>query len=399
MALTKHANLSIRRLLKILCFSVILPIQSLNAAHHPSTPPFTIPSAPTANAKAYIVIDSKSNRVLAQKDSTKKMAPASLTKMMSLYVISSALKSGQISLTDKVRVSKKAWKTGGSRMFVKEGQMVPVQELLKGIIVHSGNDACIAMAEYVGGSEKGFAELMNKHAQHLGMKNSHFTDSTGLPNKDLYSTAEDMAILGKALINDFPEYYHWYKQKWFKFNGIRQPNRNRLLWRDSDVDGIKTGHTNDAGYCLVASAEKDNMRLITVVLGAPNESIRADDSQKLLNYGFRFFETHKLYAAGSKITELTVYRGDQSILPIGLKNAQWVTIPSGQYKSLNVSSKLPKYLKAPVKKGQEVGELIISFNNEVLASQKLYALDTVDEGGFFKRSYDSVKLTFKKWLA
>lgn len=363
-----------------------------------STIPVTIPSPPNINAKAYIVIDAHSNKIIAEKNSNKRFPPASLTKMMSLYVISNALKSGQISLDEKVRISKSAWKTGGSRMFVKEGQQVSVKDLLKGIIVDSGNDACVAMAEYLGGSEEGFTELMNQQAEHLGMKDSHFTDSTGLPNKNLYTTAYDMAILGQALERDFPEYYHWYKQKWFTFNGIRQPNRNRLLWRDSDVDGLKTGHTNEAGYCLVASAKKNDMRLITVLLGSPSESIRADDSQKLLNYGFRFYETHLLYKAGKKITELPVYRGNETSISVGLMGDQYVTIPSGQYQHLNVSSKVPRYIKAPVKKGQEVGELVIAFNEKEISRKPLFALNTVEEGGFFKRTFDSVKLTIKDWF-
>ena len=378
--------------------SLCLMAPSHSAPMQPNAIPISIPSAPSISAKAYIIMDANSNKIIAEKNSTASLPPASLTKMMSLYVISSALKNGQIKLDDSIRISKTAWKTGGSRMFVKEGQKVSVKDLLKGIIVDSGNDACVAMAEYLGGSEEGFTELMNRQAAHLGMKNSHFTDSTGLPNKNLYTTAYDMALLGQALERDFPEYYHWYKQKWFTFNGIRQPNRNRLLWRDEDVDGIKTGHTNSAGYCLVASAKKNNMRLITVLLGSKSESIRADESQKLLNYGFRFYETHQLYKAGSKITELPVFKGADPFMAVGLFKNQYITIPVGQYQRLNVSSKVPKYIKAPVKKGQEVGELIVSFDDKEIAKQPLYSLQTVDEGGFFKRSFDSVKLTIKDWF-
>jgi D-alanyl-D-alanine carboxypeptidase (penicillin-binding protein 5/6) len=219
------------------------------------------------------------------------------------------LQNNQIHLNDLVRVSQEAWKIGGSRMFVKEGQQVSVEDLLKGIIVESGNDACVAMAEHLGGSENGFTDVMNQQAKNLGMTNSHFTDSTGLPNIDHYTSAKDLALLGQALIQEFPEYYHWYKQKWFSFNGIRQPNRNRLLWRDAEVDGIKTGHTNDAGFCLVSSAKHNNMRLLAVVLGSPTETARADDSSRLLNYGFRFFETHPLYKAGETINEIPLYKG------------------------------------------------------------------------------------------
>ncbi len=256
--------------------------------------PLVTPSAPNLNAKAYILIDVNSGKVIAEKNSEEHLPPASLTKMMTLYVISNALHHDQIHLNDAVRVSREAWKIGGSRMFIKEGQQVSVEELLKGIIVDSGNDACVAMAEHVGGSENAFTDIMNQQAQNLGMKDSHFTDSTGLPDPNLYTTAKDLAILGRSLILDFPEYYGWYKQKWFSYNGIRQPNRNRLLWRDSQVDGIKTGHTNDAGFCLVSSAQRNNMRLLAVVLGeltilqepmtVKNYLIMDLDFLKLINY-------------------------------------------------------------------------------------------------------------------
>jgi len=300
-------------------------------AQGPHTNPLITPTPPTLNAKGYILIDVDSGKIIAEKNSNERLPPASLTKMMTLYVISNALRNEQIHLDDMVRISQTAWKTGGSRMFVKEGQQVSIRDLLKGIIVDSGNDACVAMAEHLGGSEEGFAQIMNQQAKDLGMTNTHFTDSTGLPNANLYVSAKDLAILGSALIRDFPTYYHWYKQKWYTYNGIRQPNRNRLLWRDSQVDGIKTGHTNDAGFCLVASAKRDNMRLLSVVLGAPSDSIRADDSERLLNYGFRFFETHQLYKAEQNISNIPLYKGQAEVISIGLIKNQFITIPSGQY--------------------------------------------------------------------
>ncbi|VEG90168.1 D-alanyl-D-alanine carboxypeptidase family protein [Legionella spiritensis] len=360
--------------------------------------PLVTPSPPSLNAKAFILIDVDSGKIIAEKDSDKKLAPASLTKMMTLYVISNALHNNQIHLTDQVRISRQAWKTGGSRMFVKEGQDVSVQDLLKGIIVDSGNDACVAMAEHLGGSEAGFADIMNQQAQSLGMENSHFTDSTGLPDPNLYTTAKDLAILGSALVKDFPQYYHWYKQKWFTFNGIRQPNRNRLLWRNSQVDGIKTGHTSDAGYCLVSSAKRDDMRLLAVVLGSPSESARADDSERLLNYGFRFFETHELYKAGKAITEMSVYKGQTNKIGVGVIRDQYITIPSGQYQRLSVNTKIPKNLIAPIRRGDKIGELVIQFDNNIIATHALYALDTVEKGGFFKRTKDSLRLTVKRWF-
>ena len=319
--------------------------------------------------------------------------------MMTLYVISSALRNEQIHLSDPVRISQEAWKIGGSRMFVKEGQQVSVEELLKGIIVDSGNDACVAMAEHLGGSEGGFTQVMNSQAKNLGMSHSNFTDSTGLPNKEHYTSARDLAILGRALINDFPQYYHWYKQKWFTFNGIRQPNRNRLLWRDTQVDGLKTGHTNEAGFCLVSSAKHNNMRLLSVVLGSPTETARADDSERLINYGFRFFETHKLYKKETKITEIPLYKGKTDKMTVGLVDDQYITIPSGQYQRLSISTKVPKYVQAPLKKGDKIGDLIIQFDNNVIATQPLYALQSADQGGLFSRMKDSIRLTFKRWFS
>jgi D-alanyl-D-alanine carboxypeptidase (penicillin-binding protein 5/6) len=360
--------------------------------------PLVTPAAPILNAKAYILIDVNSGKIIAEKNSEERLPPASLTKMMTLYVISNALQHEQIHLTDLVRVSKEAWKIGGSRMFIKEGQQVPVEDLLKGIIVDSGNDACVAMAEHVGGTENSFTDLMNQQAQNLGMKNSHFTDSTGLPDANLYTTAKDLAILGRALVVDFPQYYDWYKQKWFTYNGIRQPNRNRLLWRDNQVDGLKTGHTNEAGFCLVSSAKRDNMRLLAVVLGEPSDSSRADDSEKLLNYGFRFFETHQLYKKGQSVTELPLYKGTTDKISVGLNDEQFITIPTGQYQRLNVSTKIPSYLEAPIKKGDKVGDLVVQFDNNIVATRPVYALQDVESGGFFTRMKDSIRLTFRSWF-
>lgn len=360
--------------------------------------PLITPAAPSLNAKAYILIDVNSGKIIAEKNSDERLPPASLTKMMTLYVVSNALKNEQIHLTDNVRISQEAWKIGGSRMFVKEGQQVPVEALLKGIIVDSGNDACVAMAEHLGSSEAGFTEIMNNQAKNLGMTNSHFTDSTGLPNKEHYTSAKDLAILGRALINNFPEYYHWYKQKWFTFNGIRQPNRNRLLWRDNQVDGVKTGHTDEAGFCLVSSAKHDNMRLLAVVLHSPNDTARADDSERLLNYGFRFFETHELYKANTSITKLPLYKGESDSITIGLLSNQFITIPAGQYQRLNITTKVPKYVEAPIKKGDAIGELIIKFDGNIIGTRPLYALNSVANSGFFASAKDSVILMFKRWF-
>lgn len=381
----------------------ILPASTLAATPPPSAAPISAkpmvtPIPPTLNAKAYILIDTNSGKIIAEKNSDEKLPPASLTKMMTLYVISNALHNNQIKLTDKVHISKEAWKTGGSKMFVKVDDDVAVEDLLKGIIVDSGNDACVAMAEHIGGSEEGFAEIMNQQAIILGMKNSHFTDSTGLPDPNHYTSAKDLAILGRALINNFPQYYHWYQQKWFTYNGIRQPNRNRLLWRDNQVDGVKTGHTAEAGFCLVSSAKRNDMRLLSVVMGSPSDSIRANDSEHLLNYGFRFYETHLLYKTGQTVTEIPVYKGKISKLKIGVIQDQHVTIPTGQYEHLNITTKMPKFLQAPIARNQQTGQLIIRFDNKIVASYPLYAMEEVPQGGLLTRMKDSVRLTFSGWF-
>lgn len=347
---------------------------------------------PSLEAAAHILIDAQTGKILAQKDADKKRPPASLTKIMTLYVISSALKSGQITLDTEVPISEKAWRTGGSKMFVKVGDKVKVRDLVKGIIVDSGNDACVAMAEYLGGNESSFAIMMNQEAQQLGMLNSHFTDSTGLPDPNHYTTAQDLAILARALISHFPEYYPWYKQKWFTYAGIRQPNRNRLLWHDASVDGVKTGHTEEAGFCLVASAKQADTRLISVVLGSPTDSGRASDSQALLNYGFHFFETHLVKKATDSLGEVKVWKGEKARISVGITKDLYVTIPANQYKNLEVTQEVPKNMTAPIKQGQTVGNLVLKLNGETIATQPLIALESDPEGGFWIQIKDSIKL-------
>lgn len=364
----------------------------------PALTPVIQPSPPHLSSKAYMLIDVNSGKILAEKNAGKRVPPASLTKMMTLYVVSYAIKTGQIKLTDKVRVSQNAWKIGGSKMFIREGELVTVENLIKGIIVDSGNDACVALAEYLAGNEKNFTALMNQQAKALGMNDSHFTDSTGLPHKQHYSTAKDLAILGRALINDFPEYYKWYKQKWFTYNKIKQPNRNRLLWRSPYVDGIKTGHTDEAGYCLVTSAKKGNMRLLTVVLNAPSDTTRADGSQRLLTYGFRFFETFKLYDTDQKVTQVKIWKGNKSQINLGLRHALYITIPQGQYANLKINTVLPNTVEAPIKKGQAIGKMIVKLNGKVLREKSLYALDVVETGGLMGRIGDSISMSVHNWF-
>lgn len=360
--------------------------------------PIITPTAPNLTAKSYILLDADSGKVLASKEAEVRYEPASLTKMMSMYVISDAIKQGRLKATDKVRVSKSAWKMGGSKMFLKAGQEVTVEDLIKGIIVQSGNDATIAMAEHMAGSESAFVDLMNQQAEILGMHNTHFVTSTGLPDPEHYTTAHDMAILSRAIIKDHPEHYHWYKDKWYSFNGIKQPNRNRLLWRDEDIDGIKTGHTKSAGYCLAASASKKGMRLISIILGASSEAARANDSQRLLNYGYRFFETHHLYKSEQPLVTSRIWFGARNILPVGLKHDLSVTIPFGTYKYLKADISMPNIIKAPVKAGSTIGNLNLLLNHEKIYSEPLIALKAVRHGSLWQSFKDRTKLMFYKWF-
>ncbi len=364
----------------------------------PQQPNYT-PGPPSLAASGYILMDATSGKIIAEKNSDTKMPPASLTKLMSLYIISAAIKSGQIKMDDKVRISTKAWKTEGSRMFIKAGDDVPVRELLQGVIVASGNDATVALAEHVAGTEEAFTSMMNQQAQYLGMKNSHFMDSTGLPNPDHYSTAQDLAILTQAYIKNFPEDYSFYAEKWFAYNGIKQPNRNRLLWRFQYADGLKTGHTNEAGYCLVGSAKKDGMRLISVVLGEASDQTRTDDSIRLLTYGFRFFETHRLYSSQTPIVQARVWEGENTEVPLGIKDDLYVTVPLGQYKKLQASVVLNNPLKAPIIKGQTYGNVNITLNNQIIVSKPLVALDDNPQGGLWRRASDTVRFNINKYFS
>ena len=363
----------------------------------PSQPqPIITPSTPNINAQGFILMDANSGKILAEKNSDARMAPASLTKLMTMYVVSNALKNGNIHMDDKVRISEKAWRTGGSRMFVKVNDEVPVRNLLQGIVVASGNDASVAMAEYIAGTEDAFASVMNTQAQLIGMKNSHFVDSNGLPNPNHYSTPHDLALLAQAIIRNFPEDYQLYSEKWFAYNNIRQPNRNRLLWRFQYADGLKTGHTEQAGFCLVGSASKDGTRLISVVMGAPSDSARTEDSIRLLTYGFRFFETHKLYSGATPLTEARVWKGEQKKVGLGLARDFYVTMPSGQYKNIQATMQLNESIKAPVLKGETYGVLKVTLNGQVIASEPLIALTDDKKGGIWRRFSDSLNFSFNK---
>ncbi len=357
-----------------------------------------VPKPPQVEARAYLLQDYHSGRILAAKNADKRMEPASLTKMMTAYVVEQELRLGNIRLDDQVRVSEKAWRMPGSRMFIEVGSRVTVEELLKGVIIQSGNDASVALAEHVAGSEEAFVSLMNSYAQALGMTGTHFVNATGLPHKDHYTTARDLAILAAATIREFPEHYALNSQKEYTYNGIRQFNRNKLLWQDPSVDGIKTGHTESAGYCLVASAKRGDMRLISVVLGAKSENKRASESLKLLTYGFRFFETHKLYAAGEPLTDVRIWKGAKERLPLGLAEDLWVTVPRGHYEKLKAQMRLPTQIIAPVNQGQILGSVDVYLakeEGEPWAKRDLVALEAVPEGSLWQVISDEVRLWFE----
>lgn len=353
-----------------------------------------IPAPPQIAARAYLVMDTDTGHIIAADRENERFPPASLTKMMTSYVVEYEIAKGNISLEDMVLVSEKAWRTGGSRMFIQEGTQVSVDDLLHGVIIQSGNDASVALAEHIAGSERAFADLMNQHARLLGMENTHFVNATGLPAEDHYSTAIDLAKLGKALINEFPQHYALYSQKYFTYNNIRQPNRNKLLWRDDSVDGIKTGHTDEAGYCLVASAERDDMRLISVVMGSSSEEVRAQESQKLLSYGFRYYRTHSLYEAGQVLRDEKVWAGSRDQIRLGVAENLAVTVPRGQTDQLEASIELDKVIKAPVASGEVLGQVQITLQGERVASVPLVALEAVPEGGLFKRIWHAILLFF-----
>ena len=354
-----------------------------------------IPAPPQLGVKSYILIDHATGDVIAENNPDEVLEPASLTKLMTAYTSFKALKDGQISLDDQVRVSEKAWGTEGSRTFIEVGSHVSVEDLLQGMIVQSGNDASVALAEHVAGSEDTFAQLMNHYAGQLGMESSSFRNSTGLPDPDHYMTARDAAAVARAIIAEFPEYYGWYSQREFTYNDIEQFNRNSLLWRDPSVDGLKTGYTEAAGYCLVTSAERSDMRLVSVVMGSHSAEARANDSQALLNYGFRFFETYRLYSDGDEVTTARVWKGETDTLSLGVAKDYFLTIPKGRYDSLNADTTVDAELTAPIEAGTTLGTVTISMNDEELAVLPLVALAEVGEAGLWQRIKDEISLWFE----
>lgn len=353
-----------------------------------------IPKLPALQAKGYLLADYDSGVVIAERNADERIEPASITKIMTAYVIYKSMAEGSITKADQVVVSEKAWRMKGSRMFIEVGKQVSVADLLKGLTIQSGNDAAVALSEHVAGSEEGFVALMNEQAQRLDMDGTNFMNVTGLPDPEHYTTARDILVLVKALINEFPEHYSLYSEKSFKFNDIKQDNRNRLLWLDSTVDGVKTGHTDSAGYCLVASAERNGMRLISVVLGADSDNARTTQSRTLINYGYRFYETRKLYESGKVIADAQIWKGAQDKIQLGLEQDLHITFPRGQYDRLDAKLDRQRIIEAPVPEGASLGEMTVSLDGKTLAVRPLIAIQGVEEGGFFQQIVDSIQL----WL-
>lgn len=354
-----------------------------------------VPAAPDLGARGYLLLDHFSGQTLAARNEHERLDPASITKLMTAYATFRALQSGQITLADEVLVSEKAWRTAGSRMFIEVNTRVTIEDLLQGMIVQSGNDASVALAEHLAGTEPVFAQLMNQYAAELGMVDTQYQNSTGLPAEGHFTSAADIARLATAIIREFPEYYGWYSQKEFTYNQITQRNRNALLWRDPSVDGMKTGMTDAAGYCLVSSAERDGMRLIAVVLGTKSSTARARDSHALLNYGFRFFETRLLYPAGDSVAEARVWKGDHEMTDLGLQNDLYVTIPRGRYDQLEAKLELPDKLIAPVDRSTRLGKVRVHLDEQTVAEANLFALNPIDEGTLWQVAKDSVLLWFE----
>ena len=366
-----------------LFFIIFLSITGISLVFAQSTP---IPQAPIIGAKSYLLIDGNTGAELAALKPDQLLAPASLTKLMTAYAVFRALDEGQIALDDLVTVSEKAWRTQGSRMFIEVGSRVSVEQLLLGMIVQSGNDASVALAEHTAGTESVFAQVMNQYAAQLGMTASNFKNTTGLPDADHYSSARDMAILARAIIKEFPQYYDWYSVKSYKYNDIEQPNRNTLLFRDESVDGMKTGRTDEAGYCLVSSAERDGMRIISVVLGTASAKSRTDGSQALLNFGFRFFETRLLYRAGEEVASARIWKAQKETTPLGLPDDLYVTIPRGSFEKVDSELNMPATLIGPVAEGQPLADLSVSLNGNELINMPLRALESNPDGSFWQRA-------------
>jgi D-alanyl-D-alanine carboxypeptidase (penicillin-binding protein 5/6) len=384
-----------RALATFLTFAALtLSVAPARAADRPIIPP-----PPSISASSHLLMDYDTGELLVETNADEPLPPASLTKIMTVYVASEELAAGRISLDDMVTVSTNAWRTPGSRMFLEERSRVPVGALLKGVIIQSGNDASVAIAEHVAGSEGAFADMMNQQALALDMMSTQFQNATGLPAENHYTTARDLSLLTRAMIERHPENYKLYSERSYTHNGIEQPNRNRLLWRDRTVDGVKTGHTEAAGYCLVASAEREGMRLLSVVMGTKSDEARMRESQKLLSYGFRYFETQSLYEAGVPLKEAEIWYADADTTQLGVEEAVVVTIPRGSYNDIEAELKVRRVVEAPVTRGEKLGELILRLHGDVVHRAPLVALEDVAEAGIFSRAIDFVALFFKQLIS
>jgi serine-type D-Ala-D-Ala carboxypeptidase (penicillin-binding protein 5/6) len=374
--------------------SVAAPVGGIApaATTTPALKPPPIPAPPQVNARGYYLMDFTSGQVLAEINADQRLEPASLTKLMSAYAVFHALKDGRIKMDDQVRVSAHARDQDGSRMFIEVGTMVSVENLVQGMIVQSGNDATVALAEHVAGSEPVFVDLMNQYAQRLGLASTHFQNSPGMPSPEHYTTARDIAVLSAALIRDYPEYYKYYSQRQFTWNKITQPNRNGLLDRDPTVDGLKTGHTETAGYCLVSSAKRGDMRVVSVVMGSPNIPAREDASAALLNYGFNFYQSRKLYAANQTVLTIPLWKGAADTVKLGVPHDVYAVVPRGQDSALSAAADVPDPLFAPLARNTQVGKLRVNLGDKTVGTYALHPIEDVGEAGFFSRVIDDVKL-------
>ncbi|MBX2883804.1 MAG: D-alanyl-D-alanine carboxypeptidase [Granulosicoccus sp.] len=354
-----------------------------------------VPAPPQLSANSFLLYDNASGVVLASKDPDKRIAPASLTKMMTAYIVASELKRGSISLDEPVIISEAAQSQPGSRMFVEAGSVVPLSDLLRGLIIQSGNDASVALAEHVAATEPVFVDMMNRMAQSLGMNSTNFVNASGLPDENHYTTANDLARIASAIIREHPDTYKLYSEREFTFNNITQENRNTLLWRDASVDGMKTGHTQEAGYCLVASATRNDMRLVSIILGTDSEKIRIAESQKLLNYGFRFFRTKKVYSAGDPISHARIWMGEDDSIGVGVAEDLFLTLPRDAFDVLESKIELNPYIRAPMSVGRELGKSLLVLEDQVINEVPLLALQTVNEAGIFKRMKHSIQRYFQ----
>ena len=375
---------SVKNILKLMFFVFALMNFTISSAALP------VPAPPEVAAKNYLLIDFASGKVLAEKNADEQIEPASITKLMTAYVVYKEMDEGRLNMDDMVDISEKAWRMGGSRMYLEVNSRVSVYDLMKGLIIQSGNDASVALAEHIAGTEATFVQLMNQYAKELGMDNTNFENCTGWPDKKHLTSARDIAKLSVAIIRDFPEHYAWYSEKEYTYNDIKQYNRNKLLWRDETVDGLKTGHTESAGYCLVSSALRSDMRVVSVVLGTDSEKSRASVSQAVLNYGFRFFESHTLYDEGEVLSRPRIWKGEFETLTVGLSQALAITIPRGAYDKLDATMDIDKDIQAPISKGQPVGVVKVSLDGNVLESVPLVALENVAEGSLFQIAKDYV---------